>query len=43
MNTQVAITDRTTETLPAAIAGHVSVPGEVGYDQPRQPWNLGSD
>jgi hypothetical protein len=42
MNTQVAITHRTTETVPAAIAGHVSVPGEVGYDQARQAWNLAS-
>jgi hypothetical protein len=40
MNTQVAVTHRTTETLQAAIAGHVSVPGEVGYDQARQAWNL---
>ena len=43
MNTQVTITHRTTETVPAAIAGHVSVPGEVGYDQARQAWNLASD
>jgi hypothetical protein len=43
MNTQVAITHRTTETLQAAIADHVSVPGEVGYDQARQAWNLASD
>lgn len=42
MNTQVAITHRTTETLQAAIAGHVSVPGEVGYDQARQARNLAS-
>ena len=42
MNTQVAITHRTTETLQAAIAGDVSVPGEVGYDQARQAWNLAS-
>jgi hypothetical protein len=40
MNTQAAVTHRTTETLQAAIAGHVSVPGEVGYDQARQAWNL---
>jgi hypothetical protein len=43
MNTQVAITHRATETLQAAIAGHVTVPGEVGYDQARQAWNLASD
>jgi hypothetical protein len=42
MNTQVAITHRTTETLQAAIASHVSVPGEVGYDQARQARNLAS-
>ena len=42
MNTQVAVTYRTTETLQAAIAGHVSVPAEVGYDQARQAWNLAS-
>jgi hypothetical protein len=42
MNTQVAVTYRTTETLQAAIAGHVSVPGEAGYDQARQAWNLAS-
>jgi FAD/FMN-containing dehydrogenase len=43
MNTQVAITHRATETLQAAIAGHVTVPGEVGYDQACQAWNLASD
>ena len=43
MNTQVAVTYRTTETLQAAIAGHVSVPGEAGYDQARQAWNLAAD
>jgi hypothetical protein len=43
MKTQVAITHRSTDTLPAIIAGHVSVPGEVGYDQARQAWNLASD
>jgi hypothetical protein len=42
MNTQVATTHRTTETLQAAIAGHVPVPGEVGYDRARQAWNLAS-
>ena len=43
MNTQAAITHRTTETLEAGIAGHVPVPGEAGYDQARQAWNLASD
>jgi hypothetical protein len=42
MNTQVALTYRTTETLQAAIADHVSVPVEVGYDQACQAWNLAS-
>jgi hypothetical protein len=42
MNTQVASTHRTTETLQAAIASHVPVPGEAGYDQARQAWNLDS-
>ena len=43
MNTQVAVTHRrTTGTLRVAIAGHVSVPGEVGYDQARQAWNPAS-
>lgn len=42
MNTQVAVTYRTTETLQAAIAGHVPVPGEADYDQSCQAWNLAS-
>jgi hypothetical protein len=42
MNTQVAVTHRTTETSQAAVAGHVSVPGEAGYDQARQARNLAS-
>jgi hypothetical protein len=42
MNTQVAVTYRTTETLQAAIVGHVAVPSEAGYDQARQAWNLAS-
>ena len=33
----------TTETLRAAIVGEVFVPGEVGYDQARQAWNLAAD
>jgi FAD/FMN-containing dehydrogenase len=43
MNTQAAITYRTTGTLQAALAGQVSVPGEAGYDQARQAWNLAAD
>ncbi len=42
MNTQVVVIYRTTETLQAAIAGHVAVPSEVGYGQARQAWNLAS-
>jgi hypothetical protein len=42
MNTQAAITHRTAGTSPAAVVGHVLVPGEVGYDQARQAWNLAS-
>jgi hypothetical protein len=42
MNTQVAATYRTTGTLPAAIAGHVLVPGEAGDDQARQARDVAS-
>jgi hypothetical protein len=42
MNTRVASTHRTTGPLQAAIAGHVPVPGEAGYDQAGQAWNLAS-
>ncbi|HET9892403.1 MAG TPA: hypothetical protein VFQ42_18070 [Mycobacterium sp.] len=42
MTTQAAVTRRATGTLRAAIAGHVSVPGEAGYDQARQARNLAS-
>src|SRR5215468_1729881 len=43
MNTPTAITHRTTETLRAAISGEVFVPGDLGYDQARQAWNLTAD
>src|SRR6516165_9112326 len=43
MNTPTAITHRTTETLQAAIAGEVFVPGDLGYDQARRAWNLTAD
>ena len=43
MNTSNAITDRTIETLRAAIAGDVVVAGDHGYDQARQAWNLTTD
>jgi hypothetical protein len=42
MNTEAAVTHRTTETSQAAIADYVPVPGEAGYDQLRQAWNLAS-
>ena len=42
MNAQVAVTYRVIGTLQAAIAGHVLVPGEAGYDQARQLWNPAS-
>jgi FAD/FMN-containing dehydrogenase len=43
MNTPIVLNPRTTETLQAAIAGEVFVPGEAGYDQARQAWNLAAD
>src|SRR6516225_582783 len=43
MNTPIVLNPRTTETLQAAIAGEVFVPGEAGYDQARQAWNLTAD
>jgi FAD/FMN-containing dehydrogenase len=43
MNTPTAINPRATETLRAAISGEVFVPGDFGYDQARQAWNLAAD
>src|SRR6516164_3843627 len=43
MNTPTVLNPRTTETLQAAIAGEVFVPGAAGYDQARQAWNLAAD
>jgi hypothetical protein len=43
MNTSSTAAPRTTETLKAAIAGSVFVPGEAGYDQARRAWNLAVD
>src|SRR5215469_13863802 len=43
MNTPTAITYRTTETLRAAMAGEVFVPGDPGYDRARRAWNLAVD
>ena len=38
-----AIAGRDLETLRTAVAGDVFTPGEVGYDQARQAWNLTTD
>jgi FAD/FMN-containing dehydrogenase len=43
MSTPSTAAPRTIETLKAAIAGRVFVPGEAGYDQARQAWNLAVD
>jgi hypothetical protein len=43
MNTSSTAAPRTTQTLKAAIAGQVFVPGQAGYDQARQAWNLAVD
>src|SRR5215469_10604280 len=43
MSTSNAVAYGTTQTLRAAIAGEVFVPGEAGYDQARQAWNLTAD
>ncbi len=43
MNTTDTIVGRGLEALRAAIAGQVFVPGEAGYGQARQAWNLAVD
>ena len=43
MSTSNAVADGTTQTLRAAIAGEVFVPGDLGYNQARQAWNLAVD
>ena len=43
MNVTDTITGRDLEALRAAIAGQVFVPGQAGYDQARQAWNLAVD
>ena len=43
MSTSNVMTGRTAETLRAAVAGDVFVPGDRGYDQARQAWNLAVD
>src|SRR5215813_11349080 len=43
MNITGTIAGRDLEALRAAVAGRVFVPGEAGYDQARQAWNLAVD
>lgn len=43
MNITDIIAGRGLDGLRAAIAGEVFVPGEAGYDQARQAWNLAAD
>src|SRR5262249_29430055 len=43
MNIKNANSGRDLEALRAAVAGQVFVPGQAGYDQARQAWNLAVD
>ena len=43
MDITQSIAGRGLGALRAAIAGQVFVPGQAGYDQPRQGWNLAVD
>ena len=43
MNSTDTMAGRDLEALRAAIAGQVFIPGEAGYDQARQGWNLAVD
>ena len=43
MNIADTMADRDLDALRAAIAGQVFIPGEAGYDQARQGWNLAVD
>ena len=43
MNITDTVAGRDLDALRAAIAGRVFVPGEAGYDQARQAWNLIAD
>jgi FAD/FMN-containing dehydrogenase len=43
MNITDTMADRDLEALRAALAGQVFVPGQAGYDQARQGWNLAVD
>ena len=43
MTTTNAIAGRDLETLRTAVAGDVFTPGDHGYDEARQAWNLTVD
>jgi len=43
MRTSNAVAYGAAQTLRAALAGEVFVPGDPGYDQARQAWNLAVD
>ena len=43
MNTTDITAGRGLEALRAAVGGEVFVPGEAGYNQARQAWNLAVD
>jgi hypothetical protein len=43
LNINNTIADRDLEALRAVLAGRVCVPGQAGYDQARQAWNLAVD
>src|SRR5215471_10547648 len=43
MNSKNTSADRDLEALRADIAGQVFAPGQAGYDQARQAWNLAVD
>src|SRR5215469_4140515 len=43
MNSTDTMAGRDLDALRAAIAGQVFIPGEAGYDQARQAWNLAVD
>jgi hypothetical protein len=43
MNTTDTMAGRDLDALRAAIAGQVFIPGQAGYDQARQAWNLAVD
>ena len=43
MTTSDTIAARDLETLRAAVTGEIFTPGEAGYDQARQAWNLAID